>query len=99
MEAKQTILMLLAVLLLFFLCGMIFLGDNGLSELRFLKESHRKLTEDNESVVRKSLSFYREIKRLEGDIDYIENVARQELGFISKDEFIFKIGESGGKTP
>lgn len=99
MEVRQRILVLFGILLLFFLCGTIFLGDNGLSELKFRKESHRRLIEDNESTVRKNLSFYREIKRLEGDIDYIESIARQELGFISKDDFIFKIGAPGGKTP
>ena len=57
------------------------------------------MLEDNESIARKNLSLYSEIDRLQTDLDYIEDVARQQLGFIGKDEFILKPNNSGDRTP
>ena len=35
--------------------------------------------------------LYREIDRVKNDLKYIENVARQELGMVGKDEVIFRM--------
>ena len=90
MNVKHKIFLFLAILGLFWLCGVIILGDKGLAELKLLKQEHQLMIEDNESMVRKNLSFYSEIDRLQTDVDYIEEVARQQLGFIGKDAFILK---------
>jgi cell division protein FtsB len=35
--------------------------------------------------------LYREIDRVKNDLKYIENVARQELGMVGKDEVILRM--------
>ena len=90
MNVKHKIFLFLAILGLFGLSGVIILGDKGLAELKLLKQEHQLMIEDNESMARKNLSFYSEIDRLQTDVDYIEAVARQQLGFIGKDAFILK---------
>jgi len=89
-NVKHKIFLFLAILGLFWLCGVIILGDKGLAELKLLKQEHQLMIEDNEFMARKNLSFYSEIDRLQTDVDYIKEVARQQLGFIGKDAFILK---------
>ena len=99
MNVKHKIFLFLAILGLFSLCGVIILGDKGLAELKLLKQKHQLMIEDNESMARKNLSFYSEIDRLQTDVEYIGDVARQQLGFIGKDEFILKPNNSSNRTP
>jgi cell division protein FtsB len=89
----------LAILGLFSLCGLILLGDNGIAEFKYLKEEHRRMVDDNESISWKNSTLFHEIQRLKEDAVYIENVARQQLGFIEKDEYIFKLNDTSDGTP
>ena len=70
---------------------LIFFGDNTLLELNRLKKERNLIIKMNEELVRQNDLMYNEIERLKRDPKYIENVARQELGMIGKNEIIFKI--------
>ena len=70
---------------------LIFFGDNTLLELNRLKKERNLIIMMNEELVRQNDLMYNEIERLKRDPKYIENVARQELGMIGKNEIIFKI--------
>ena len=95
MDMKQKLLLSFAVLILFSLCALIIFGDNGLAELKFVRQQRDSLVEKNEDIARKNISLFREMERLENDLTYIENVARQQLGFIGKGEVIIKLKDSG----
>ena len=97
MGLKQKILLTAAALVLCSLGALIVLGDNGLSELDRLRQERDDLLMDNRLKSHENLSMYREIERLKNDYDYIEDVARNQLGVISKDEVILKIKENGSK--
>ncbi|HIJ55985.1 MAG TPA: septum formation initiator family protein [Deltaproteobacteria bacterium] len=97
MGLRQKILLTAAVLILCSLGGLIILGDNGLSELKRLRKELDGIVADNRSKSRENLSMYREIERLKSDYEYIEDVARNQLGVIGKDEVILKIKENGSK--
>ena len=97
MGLRQKILLTVAVLILCSLGALIIFGDNGLSELKRLRKELDGIVADNRSKSRENLSMYREIERLKNDYDYIEDVARNLLGVISKDEVILKIKENGSK--
>jgi len=99
MEVKHKILLPLAVLFLIAAGGYIVLGDHGLYELRHLKADHLRLVEKNEGIGRQNFALLREIERLRNDTAYIENVARQLLGFIGKDEIVVKANDASGKNP
>jgi len=94
---RQKIFLTGAVLVLCSLCALIIFGDNGLSELSRLRLELDGLLSDNRSKSHENLSMYREVERLKNDYDYIEDVARNQLGVISKDEIILKINENGSK--
>ncbi len=68
----------------------IIVSEHGLADLIFLKKERSKLVEENERLTRENLSIGIEINRLKHDPEYIENVARKELGMIGEDEVILK---------
>lgn len=79
----------MVVILSFFL--LIVFGDDALLELNRVKKERNILIKKNEELARENNSMYTEIERLKNDPEYIENVARRELGMIGKNEIIFKV--------
>jgi len=90
-SSKQNILIALVILAVFTLFLFIIFGDNGLADLHLLKTERDALIEENRKLSQKNLSLYREIDRLKNDPEFVENVARKELGVIGKDEVIIKL--------
>jgi cell division protein FtsB len=90
MTSKQQVFLCLAILVLSSMLLLILFGDHGVADLILLKGERDALVEKNEKLARENLLVYDKIHRLETDLEYIENVARQELGMIGKDELILK---------
>jgi cell division protein FtsB len=90
MTKKQRILISIVAFLLVSLFFFIIYSEHGLMDLTLLKNEKNSLVQKNEQIARENLSLSVEIGRLENDPKYIENVARQELGMIGKDELILK---------
>lgn len=88
-KRQRLILSITAFLLAALFCFTIF-SEHGLMDLNLLKQERDSLQENNEQLARENLSLSVEIDRLENDPDYIEDVARRELGMIRKDELILK---------
>ena len=55
-----------------------------------LKQEEQAWINENQKIEAENLKLYRKIERLKHDPEYIENVARQELGMAGKDEIIIK---------
>jgi cell division protein FtsB len=72
-------------------------GESGFFDLRRLKQENCRLVERNQSLENENRSLCREIDRLKNDMNYIENIARHELGMIRKDEVIIKLNEDPAK--
>ena len=90
MTKTQSILISIAILLLAALFFFIIVSEHGLADLIFLKQERSKLVEKNERLTQENFSIGIEIDRLKHDPEYIENVARKELGMIGEDEVILK---------
>jgi cell division protein FtsB len=88
---KHKILIGIGLVVVFSFLLLIFFGENTLLELNRLKKDRNVIIKTNEEHVRQNDLMYNEINRLKHDAKYIENVARQELGMIGKNEIIFKI--------
>jgi cell division protein FtsB len=91
MISKQKILIPLGIIVLFSLLMFTLFGENGLADLFRLKTQKDILLKKNDELIRENLSLYREIERLKNDPEYVENVARNELGVIGKDEVVIKV--------
>jgi len=90
MTKKQGIFLSIAGLLLFSLLFFIIFGEHGFIDLNVLKKERDQLVQKNELLTHKNMSLSIEIDRLNYDPQYIENIARQELGMVAEDELILK---------
>ena len=97
MNTKQRIFVGISILLLFSLLLFIMFSDSGLGDFFKLKSDRDRLLQENDRLKQENLSLYRTIERLKNDPEYIESVARKELGMIKKDEVILKPKESVDK--
>ncbi len=97
MTKRQRILISITAFSLVALFFFIIFSDHGLLDLNMLKKEKNALVEQNEQLARENLSLSVEIDRLENDPKFIENVARQELGMIGKDEMILKPKKAPGQ--
>ncbi len=91
MNLKKNIVLFVAIISMLLMLLFIVFGENGLTDLYRLKRRRDGLVKKTEALTKKNLSFYHEIERLKNDPKYVENVARQELGVIGKDEMIIKV--------
>ncbi len=91
MNTKKSIFLVLSIVafLAFFL--FIIFGNHGLVDLYHLKAQRDSLLKENAKIKKENIYLYREIDRLKHDPEYVENVARRELGVIRKDEIIIKM--------
>jgi len=97
MLKKFNLLLSMAIFIIFSMLLLIAFAENGLVDLNYLRKERDRLVEKNESLARDNLVLYNEIERLKNDDKYIENIARQELGMIGKDEMILKPQSVSGK--
>lgn len=67
---------------------LIMIGDNGLIELSRLRNRQQTLVKENEALAGENVGLYRTVSRLKHDLVYIENVARNELGMVGKNDLI-----------
>ena len=81
----------LTVVSIFLLLFFVVFGENGSIDLNRMKMERDQLLQKNAELKQENISLYREIGRLKNDPKYVENVARQELGVIGKDEVIIKV--------
>ena len=79
---------IIALLILLFLL-VIFIP--GYSKLQKLRGVNQGLTEQLEKLKITNIKLAREIKKLKGDLLYVEEVARKKMGLTKKGEVIYKI--------
>ena len=90
MNIRQKLLVAVAVAAVVVMLFMIVLGNNGLADLRLLKNQHARLQQRNAQLAAENVQLRRQIDRLKHDPAYIESIARQELGMIGPAEIIIK---------
>jgi cell division protein FtsB len=86
---RQKITLALVLFAMFILLLVVILGDKGWVELRRLQHTHQALIKGNTLLTQENSKMYDTIDRLQNDPEYIENIARRELGMIRSNELIF----------
>ncbi|MEW6088821.1 MAG: septum formation initiator family protein [bacterium] len=77
---------------LFLLFSLIFIkGDKGYLHFRNLRKTYARLKEQNKNIENENKRLLVEIKNLKENPEYIERLAREELGLAEKGEIIFQI--------
>ncbi len=88
---KQSILIAMAILLVASMALFIAYGNNGLIDLNLKKVDKNNMIERNKKLEKVILSHYRQIDRLKNDLEFIKVLAKHELGWVEKDELVFKM--------
>lgn len=84
-------------LLMLGLVGLILFGQNGYIDYLRLKDQNNALIMENKAGEEENLRLRRQVTRLQDDTDYIEYIARKELGMIASDEIIYKFQQQEKK--
>lgn len=66
------------------------LDEQGLPRYRHLREELGELRESNQDLVREIATLKGEIEALRTDSAYVERIARDELGMVRAEEFVFQ---------
>ena len=66
------------------------LDEQGLPRYRHLSAELRELRESNEELVREIAALKGQIDALRSDPNYVERIARDELGMVRNEEFVFQ---------
>ncbi|NVM57874.1 MAG: septum formation initiator family protein [Desulfobacterales bacterium] len=88
MGTKGKIIITVGILIFFGFLFVIALGERGAVDLYQLKLDRDRLHGANLELQEKNQALYRAIRRLKHDLDFVENIARTELGMIEKDEVV-----------
>jgi cell division protein FtsB len=91
MISKKNVLLAVAIVVSLMMMMFILFGENGLADLNRLKAERDDLLKKNAELIQQNLFLCREIERLKTDPEYVENLARKELGVIRKDEVVIKV--------
>ena len=88
MDRKNKIIIAICVLILFGFLFVIGFGERGAVDLYNLRLERDRLHEANLELRKKNQERYRTIERLKNDSDFVEEIARAELGMVREDEII-----------
>jgi len=90
MTTKRKIVVIMAILVFISFLFVIGLGDRGAVDLYKLHLKKVRLDKSNLELQKKNRDLYRSIQRLKTDLEFIENIARSELGMVGKDEVVYQ---------
>ena len=90
MIKRRKITLAIVFCAMFALLLVVIFGDKGWVDLMRLQRSHQDLIKKNAILTQENSQMNSAIDRLQNDPDYIESIARQELGMIRSNELIFK---------
>jgi cell division protein FtsB len=79
------IFLFLSFFLFFIICG-----DQGVLDLFELQNEYQKLNLYSTELEQKNVNLHRIIERLKHDPEYVERIARTELGMVQQTEKIFQ---------
>ncbi len=68
-------------------------GEQGWFDLTKERRESEALRELTEAMARKNEVMHHQVDRLKKDWDYIESIARNELGMVGKDEIVLRMNQ------
>ena len=88
MDTKGKIIISAGILIFLGFLFVIGLSDRGAADLYQFKLERDHLRQANMRLQQSNEAQYRMIERLKDDPEFVENIARRELGMIRKDEWV-----------
>ena len=91
---KKNVYILSIVIVLTIITVLATLGQKGYVQMSQLKNELFELEKVNQKLLQENSSLRTEIELLNGNLRYIESLARKDLGLIKEDEFIYHMQKS-----
>jgi cell division protein FtsB len=88
MEVKTKLIIVGGIVILLGFLVVIGLGDRGALDLYDLRQERDRLHRGNMELEEKNQQQYRTVERLRNDMDFVEDIARTELGMTREDEVV-----------
>ncbi len=88
LENPARLLLALLFIIILIACLTLF-GERGLLRLHRMQEELVELAQENRSLAEENRALEREIMQLRSDRDYLETLAREELGLIREGEVVY----------
>lgn len=82
------------MIFLAFMTILIAFGNNGLVDNYILNAKLSILKDDNSRIIAENQALRAEILLLRGDLQYIEKIARDELGMVRKGDIVYRFGDT-----
>jgi cell division protein FtsB len=95
-DQKRRRLILLTVtgfFIIYFIFSFVF-GDSGLLSYLRMKGMQQQLSHEIDQIHQKNAELRHEIKSLRSDPDYIEQIAREQLGLVKDGEVIYQFNDT-----
>ncbi len=92
----------LVALMAVFIVGVIFFvffSKQGVLQIYRLRQEHQQLELENARLAQENARLVRTIDRLQHDPEMIQDLIRQELNFVKKNEIIIQFPERGQAVP
>ncbi|MBN2062713.1 MAG: septum formation initiator family protein [Deltaproteobacteria bacterium] len=89
---------LITVILLGLIIAWLGFGERGFIHLYRMDKERQSYQERIQNLEEANLKLLDEIKRLREDKEYIESIARKELGLIKENEIIYRFDDNTGAT-
>ena len=90
MTNKEKIIVTAGMVLLFAFLFVIAFSDKGAVDLYQLHLKKVRIQRSGVALQQKNRALYDNIQRLKYDGEFIENIARTELGMVGKDEMVYQ---------
>lgn len=90
MTTKEKIIVVVGIVTLFAFLFVIAFSDKGAVDLYQLHLKKVRIQQQSVVTQQKNRALYDQIQRLKYDGEFIENIARSELGMVGKDEMVYQ---------
>jgi len=90
MTTKDKIIVAAGIVMLFSFLFVIAFSDRGAVDLYELHLKKVRVHRSSVALQQKTRALYDDIQRLKYDPEFIENIARSELGMVGKDEMVYQ---------
>ncbi|MDY6951925.1 MAG: septum formation initiator family protein [Thermodesulfobacteriota bacterium] len=88
MKMKAKLIIVGGIVILLGFLVVIGLGDRGAVDLYELRQERDRLQKTNAELEEKNQEQYRTVERLRNDMEFVEDIARTELGMTREDEVV-----------
>lgn len=96
-SARQKIFFVIGLVAMVCMVFLSLYGDGGFYDLRRLQDKGDRMVQENNRLEEENRRLLRQVNRLKTDPEYVEDMARKDLGMVGEDEMVFTFEDADGE--